>query len=383
MKIVIRKRLIILIDGNLTPYRLAHLQKILKIVKNFFNKIIVIYNAKSNLLRNSDKIQALNLRSQELNSNFSFPLKLLHHLRLDFARAKMLLKHSSNSDYVLFLGIYQPLSLFITRLRGGFPIHFCGGFDITRSNNKFMNRVYLTIKWSSQIAMLTLSKKLIFETPSLISSFNLGRFRRKSFSEGHLFVDLAKFFPITPLSNRKYDIGYVGAFSKEKGIVQFVSSLPYVMKRKKVVVQIVGDGYLKDAIKSQIFIYGLNDFICLQSPVKYFNMPKILNNIKLLIVPSYSEGLPNIVIEAMACGTVVLASPVGGIPDIIEQGNTGFLLKSNNPKHIANRVVDLLNHSDILEKVSVNASEYVRHNFSYEKTLEIWRNIFRQLENNY
>jgi glycosyltransferase involved in cell wall biosynthesis len=82
----------------------------------------------------------------------------------------------------------------------------------------------------------------------------------------------------------------------------------------------------------------------------------------------------------MACGTPVLSTPVGAIPDIINDDKTGFLLKSNDPKHIAEKIIELLNKSELLEKVSTNAYKYVRKNFSYEKTLESWRRIFSELE---
>jgi len=84
--------------------------------------------------------------------------------------------------------------------------------------------------------------------------------------------------------------------------------------------------------------------------------------------------------EAMACGTPVLATQVGAIPDIIKDNETGFLLKSNDPKHITERTVGLLNKPELLEEVSINAYNYVRANFSYEKTLQIWRKILKELE---
>jgi glycosyltransferase involved in cell wall biosynthesis len=55
------------------------------------------------------------------------------------------------------------------------------------------------------------------------------------------------------------------------------------------------------------------------------------------------------------------------------------LLKSNDPPHIAERIIELLNKPDLLEKVSVNAYNYVRENFSFEKTLEAWRKILSEL----
>jgi len=63
-----------------------------------------------------------------------------------------------------------------------------------------------------------------------------------------------------------------------------------------------------------------------------------------------------------------------------KDGETGFLLKSNDPKHISDKIIDLLNKPELLEKVSKNAYNYVRENFSYEKTLESWRKIIREIE---
>ncbi|MGB9693709.1 MAG: glycosyltransferase [Fervidobacterium sp.] len=68
------------------------------------------------------------------------------------------------------------------------------------------------------------------------------------------------------------------------------------------------------------------------------------------------------------------------MPNIIKDGETGSLLKSNHPKHIAEKIIELLNKPELLEKVSINAYNYVRENFSYEKTLESWRKIIGEIE---
>jgi glycosyltransferase involved in cell wall biosynthesis len=57
-----------------------------------------------------------------------------------------------------------------------------------------------------------------------------------------------------------------------------------------------------------------------------------------------------------------------------------LLLKSNDPKHIADKIIELLNKPELLEKVSKNAYNYVRENLSYEKTLKSWRKIIREIE---
>jgi len=97
-------------------------------------------------------------------------------------------------------------------------------------------------------------------------------------------------------------------------------------------------------------------------------------------LPSFTEGLPNILLEAMACGTPVLATSVGAVPDVVNERKTGFLLKSTRPEHIAKRIVELLGNPSLLERVSEGAYRFVREKFRYEKTLEIWTNVLKELD---
>jgi glycosyltransferase involved in cell wall biosynthesis len=78
----------------------------------------------------------------------------------------------------------------------------------------------------------------------------------------------------------------------------------------------------------------------------------------------------------MTCGTPVLATPVGAIPDIIIDGKTGFIMKDNSPECIAENVIRALSSPD-LEKIVKNGRRFVDENFTFEKTVGIWRSILR------
>jgi glycosyltransferase involved in cell wall biosynthesis len=84
-------------------------------------------------------------------------------------------------------------------------------------------------------------------------------------------------------------------------------------------------------------------------------------------------------LEAMACGTPVLATPVGAIPDVIKDGETGFIMEDNSPECIARNIIRALNHPN-LEQIAQNARALVEKEFTFEKAVERYREILDSLK---
>ena len=92
-------------------------------------------------------------------------------------------------------------------------------------------------------------------------------------------------------------------------------------------------------------------------------LPDYLTRLKLLVLPSYTEGLPNNVLEAMACGTPVLATSVGAIPDVVPRDKeTGFLVRDNSPPCLAKNIVEALTDPE-LKRIALNARNFVENEF--------------------
>jgi len=103
-----------------------------------------------------------------------------------------------------------------------------------------------------------------------------------------------------------------------------------------------------------------------------------LNDLKLLVLPSVSEGLPGVVQQAMPCGTVVLATPVGGVPDLIKDGETGFILENNTPECIASSVIRALAHPNLGE-IAGNARRLIKQQYGRDAMVEKRRIALDQL----
>ncbi|KLK87559.1 hypothetical protein SZ63_09635 [Methanoculleus sediminis] len=212
-----------------------------------------------------------------------------------------------------------------------------------------------------------LCDRIVLYSPALVGHWGLERYREKiAIAHEHL-LDFGAFRVEVPLDERPVTVGYIGRLAEEKGVWNFVRALPRIAAgRPDVHVFIGGDGPLLPEIREFVRDSGLQERVTFAGWIPHEDLPRSLNGIRLLVLPSYTEGLPNIMIEAMACGTPVLATPVGAIPDFVRDGETGFILESNTPEGIAASALAVLDRPD-LEFVADAAGEYVREEITCER----------------
>ena len=97
---------------------------------------------------------------------------------------------------------------------------------------------------------------------------------------------------------------------------------------------------------------------------------KIMKDCYCLAVPSLTEGLPRVIMEAMALAKPVVASNVGGIPDLVKDGQAGLLFEAGNSKELAEKLRILLNDKELAVEMGKRGRELVRSNFSNEKYID-------------
>ncbi len=221
----------------------------------------------------------------------------------------------------------------------------------------------------------TLADKIILYSPSLITEWDLEKYRHKILIAHRHFLDFNTFTVTTHLPDRPPLIGYIGRLSGEKGIQHFVQALPAIFNNQEDLrVLIGGDGELKESIEASLQEGGVTTRVDLSGWISHEDLPGYLNQFRLLVLPSYTEGLPNIMLEAMACGTPVLATPVGAIPDVIVDGKTGFILENNSPESIVANVIRALNSPD-LEEIAEAGRRFVEERFTFEHVVETWKEV--------
>ena len=220
-----------------------------------------------------------------------------------------------------------------------------------------------------------ISDIIVVYSPLLIREWNLEKYKRKIKIGREHFIDLTTFRMMRQLSERANMIGFIGRMNFEKGFENFLDSLPAILESdKNLKIVIVGDGPLKHLIPKKVSKEQLENNVKIENWIPHEDLPRIYNNLKLLIIPSYTEGLPNVLLEAMACGTPVLATPVGAIPDIIKDGETGYVMENNSPECIVKNINRAL-MDPTLEYIAMNAKKMVEREFTFEITVKQWKRI--------
>lgn len=224
-----------------------------------------------------------------------------------------------------------------------------------------------------------LSDRIVLYSKSIIYSHDLERYTDKILPFGVRFVDIDLFKIKKRISERKNVIGFIGRFREEKGIREFVDAIPFILQENKdVKFLIAGDGALFEEIKDKIETNVDPSKVKLVGWIPHEELPEYLNELKLFVLPSCIEGMPNIVFEAMSCGTPVLATPVGGVPDVIRNEETGFILENNSPKTIAKSVTEILKYSNI-DDIVKKARKLLEEKYTYKAAVERYRKIIQNI----
>ena len=199
-------------------------------------------------------------------------------------------------------------------------------------------------------------------------------------------IDSSFYSSTSDVNKSGFQVGYVGRLTPEKGVEEFVSAASLISKEyPEVQFSIYGEelfdnvliGKYTETIKSIIKTAGLDKRVSL----KGFVVPqtKIYANLSVFFLPSYMEACPMVILEAMAAGVPVIATEVGGIPEIVEHGVTGYLIPPKDPQAIADAVEHVINNPEEVKKIVENARRTVKERFDFRENARQFVKIYQEL----
>jgi glycosyltransferase involved in cell wall biosynthesis len=305
-------------------------------------------------------------------------LKLVYiQIRMSFE----LIRHRNEIDLVFcYLGNYFQLPLLTARILKKKTMIGAMGVDSQIATmvykKRFVNRI---LQFLMNISY-SLSQIIVINSWRLAEQEVLKKWKDKLRYGASYFGDGNLFKKTTDMEDRENIVGFVGRFSPEKGIMEFIQALPLILNASTdVKIFLIGGGKVDNQVVSTLNALNMKERVILHNWINYSDLPKYYNQTRLIVIPSKSEGLPNVLLEAMSCGTPVLATPVGGIPDIVKDRETGFLLKNLTREEIAEKVLSALSDTNLLKLVSQNALNQLSEHFSFNAAIGRYREIIYAL----
>lgn len=192
-------------------------------------------------------------------------------------------------------------------------------------------------------------------------------------------VDIAKFTNIKTGEHIPRDHKQVITTSRlvaKNAVADLIMSAEYLPEN--IHFTIVGSGKLENNLKKIVADYGWQDRVHFLGSLEHDDLVLHLRRSQVFCRPSLSEGLGNSFLEAMAVGVPIIGTNVGGIPDFLRDGETGWFCEVKNPKSIAEKikyVLDEKNRAEV-DKVRENAKKLVTEKYNWDKIAEQMKEVF-------
>ncbi len=180
--------------------------------------------------------------------------------------------------------------------------------------------------------------------------------------------------------HNKNIILYVGRMEPRKGIDILLKGLSKVQAKSWFLV-LVGEGqpHYINYLKYLASKLNLIDRICFIGKIPRHLLPYFYSAAYLYVLPSLFEGLPATILEAMACGTPVIATRVGGIPEVVINGVNGILIDPGSIEQLRNALEYVLSDPSYRSKLSKATQDIVRRNFSWNNIAKQYYDLYKAL----
>ncbi|PSP85593.1 glycosyl transferase family 1 [Halobacteriales archaeon QS_6_64_34] len=214
-------------------------------------------------------------------------------------------------------------------------------------------------------------------TPKMARQLDLHPEAPDVYPTGARYIRTDEFSVVRPYEERDRVVGFLGRLDEEKGIRELA-----VVARElpdDITFRFIGDGDLREWLETELAAEITAGRVELTGWVDHDDVPGQLNDLALLVLPSQpTEGLPTTILEALACGTPVLASPVSGVPDVVRDGETGFHIDSRAPAQLTAQITGILDGEE-LGRISHTGQSLIEQSYSFEAATDRYRAILSQV----
>ncbi len=202
-------------------------------------------------------------------------------------------------------------------------------------------------------------------------------------------VDTKRFHPTTQnvkkklkkklgLSNRPYLVTYTGRFEERKRVMDLIHAWQRIHETfPQHHLLLIGDGEEQEACQEAVHSSGLTKRVTFVGEVQ--NVTEYLQVTDCYVFPSRLEGMPNVILEAMACGLPIITTKIPGIVEIIDDGESGLLVPPKNVSALANALTTMLSNPEIALQYGKTARKQAVQDYSFQVLGERYFQIYQEL----
>lgn len=167
-----------------------------------------------------------------------------------------------------------------------------------------------------------------------------------------------------------------GRLSPEKNQAAMINAAKLIVtSNANVYFAIFGEGFLRQELEAQIQAKGLTERFLL--PGFRSDLQAVMHDIDIFMLPSFTEGLPNVVLEAFAACKPVVATAVGGTPEVVEDGTSGFLVQPHEVAKMADHLLSLIRNPELRRTMGNKGHERAQQYFSFERQTEQYVRLYQ------
>ncbi len=320
-----------------------------------------------------ERAQNLHLKTFTIDSRGRFDLGSVFQLRSFCLKNKIELLHTHNYKSDL-------IGLLAAKLSGIPIVATAHGFTGVTKSVLLYEKIdrWILKKYFNSVVVVADTVLADFKSP-----------KRKIIGNG---IDPAKFELNKELGKefrRKYGItddekliGIIGRLSVEKNQEMFIHAAHDLIRKEKNAVKfvVIGNGPEEDKLRSLVMAYDIRKEVIFTGLIE--NITPVYHALDIFTLTSKTEGIPMTILEAMASRVPVVATKVGGIPQLILDRQRGLLVNPDDKDHLVKQWEEILHHPELNEHITRNAYEFVKTEYSQiamgEKYLDCYRQVLSQ-----
>jgi len=293
--------------------------------------------------------------------NASYVKKILNNIKPDIL----------NTHYASGYGTLARLSRFHPNL---LSVWGSDVFDFPYKSKFNMHVIKKNLKAADRIASTSLIMKK--QTETLYKP-------KKDIALTPFGVDCERFKPVK--NNKRDDdkvvVGTVKKMEPKYGIKILIKAFALLKQRinKKIELVLVGGGNQEKELKKLAETLGIADLVSFVGRVPHKDVPKWLNSFDVYVTLSESESFGVAVLEASACGIPVVVSDVGGLPEVVVNEKTGYIVPRNNPEMAAYMLEKLINDESLRVKMGAEGRSFVLANYEWKENADRMEKLYREI----